>query len=61
MSAIQEVREVKMYRFSYVMRFGRVYTVIKSTSMEVAHERGKQAALKQYPEAHGFLTQRIGE
>lgn len=58
---MEKIKEEKMYEFSYVTKFGRTYIAIKAKSMEEAHEYGKKQALKRYPDAHGFLTERIGE
>lgn len=54
-------KEEKEYRFSYILECGRVYTIIKATHAEAAHQKGKEQALEQFPGAHGFLTEVFGE
>lgn len=49
--------EEKEYKFSYKTGSLRVHRVIKAYSMEEAHEKGKNIALKETPEAHSFLTE----
>jgi hypothetical protein len=51
------MKEEKEYRFSYMTNSLRFYKKVKASNIEEAHQKGKEDALKYYPNAHGFFTE----
>lgn len=60
----QKDKPLKEYIFRYIpgpKKTFLLYIRIRATHMEEAHQKGKEQALKRYPDAHAFCTEPFGE